>query len=136
MKKVACATDDGVNLIKRHFGDAEYYAVYEVNNAGYTHVETIRNNTIDGKDGKNGHGDAIKAKHIMMILMEKNIEILLNKNFGPNIYRIKLKFVPVITGKNTIEEGLNEIIEHYNEINTEWEKGSERSFISLKQTTG
>lgn len=36
---IACATDDGVNFINRHFGDADYYYIYNLTPEGATFIK-------------------------------------------------------------------------------------------------
>ena len=42
---VAIATDNGENFIDRHFGDAKFYNIYEINPTKSTFVKKIKNST-------------------------------------------------------------------------------------------
>ena len=57
MIKVACATDEGKNFIKRHFGDANSYVIFNVDKSKCEYIETIDNETLQFEENDDGHGD-------------------------------------------------------------------------------
>ena len=57
--KVAFATDDGKTFMSRHFGDAEYYYIYEINKENAEFIKKINNTTEEEEDI---HADPTKAK--------------------------------------------------------------------------
>lgn len=130
MKKLtaAFANDDGINLIDRHFGDADFYDVYEISASGSTFVKRI-SNTTDEDDDKSGHGDPEKAKGIAGILKSESVHVVVSKVFGPNLKRIKKKFLCVIFKSPSIEADLKVLEENYSALVSEWAKGEERSFL-------
>ncbi|MDI3547391.1 MAG: hypothetical protein PWR10_1043 [Halanaerobiales bacterium] len=125
---IACATDDGVNFINRHFGDADYYYIYRLDENGSEFVKKIANTT----EEEETHADPKKAGGIVQILMQENVKAGVAKVFGPNIKRIKKHFVPVLVHSDTIQEGLNELLNSYTEILNLWNQGETRRHLVLK----
>lgn len=125
---IACATDDGRTYISRHFGDADYYALYQLEGNTCTFLRKIPNTSI--KEEK--HADPEKAKSVTVILKEEQVQVVISKEFGPNISRIKQHFVPVIVKVETLEAGFEKVREHIESIAAELEKGKARSFLVLK----
>lgn len=128
--KAAFATDDGYNFMGRHFGDAEFFDIYEINEKSFNFVKRISNSTEEEEEEI--HADPKKAKSISKILLEQKINTAVSRIFGPNIKRIRKKFVCLILDDIKIEEAIKRIQENYNEIEAEWLKGEERSHISLR----
>jgi predicted Fe-Mo cluster-binding NifX family protein len=124
---VACATDNGVDLIKRHFGDAEFYLIYKINESNYEFIKKIINTT----EEEEGHADPKKAKGISQILKEEEVQVGLSCAFGPNIVRIKKNFVPVVAHAEKIEEALKKLVDNYNIVIKEWYRGKDRKHIIL-----
>lgn len=131
MITVACATDDGEHFIKRHFGDSESFVIYELDSDGVRYLKTIENISIDENE-EGEHGDENKAKQVMMLFKELNVKVLANKNFGPNINRIKEKFLPLIIKYDSITEGLEKIRSRISTIENEFDKGSERKPLIIE----
>ncbi len=126
--KVAFATDNGKTFMSRHFGDAEYYDIYEIDYEQADFIKRI-SNTVDEEEDV--HADPKKAKGIMKLLFKEKVSIVASKVFGPNIKRIKKKFVCIVVKDNEIKEGISKIHKNIEKINNEWEKGSERQHLSL-----
>ncbi len=125
---IACATDDGKNFISRHFGDAEKYLIYELRDRQYVLTGTILNTT--GEEEQ--HADPKKAKGIMNILAEKNVNVGLTKVFGPNIKRIKKHLVPVLVSVDSIEKGLAKVLEVSEKVIEAIDMGDKREHIDLR----
>ncbi|MCD4774305.1 MAG: hypothetical protein K8R41_13080, partial [Bacteroidales bacterium] len=43
--KAAFATDNGRSFINRHFGDSDYYYIYEISSSETTFIKKISNTT-------------------------------------------------------------------------------------------
>jgi predicted Fe-Mo cluster-binding NifX family protein len=125
--KIAFATDDKTRLIDRHFGDAEFYSIYAITSDSYQLLKHIAN-TVDEEET---HADPKKAHGISFILKEQDVEVVVNRAFGPNIKRIVKKFVPVLADYDTIEEAIIYIQNNFEKIETELSKGEERKHIRL-----
>ncbi|HHE39383.1 MAG TPA: dinitrogenase iron-molybdenum cofactor biosynthesis protein [Candidatus Cloacimonetes bacterium] len=126
--RVAFATDNGKTFMGRHFGDADFYDIYEIagNNAKF--IKRI-DNTVDEEEEV--HADPKKAKGISKLLLHENVNVVVSKIFGPNIKRIKKKFVCIVVKDEEIEEGINKICLNIGKIYNEWEKGEERQHLSF-----
>ena len=126
--KVAFATDNGKTFMGRHFGDADFYDIYEISEMKANFVKRI-NNTVDEEEEV--HADPKKAKGISHLLLDEDISVVVSKVFGPNIKRIKKKFVCVIVKDDNIEDGVNKICSNIGKIYDEWEKGEDRKHLSF-----
>jgi len=125
---IACATDDGENFISRHFGDAEKYLIYELRDDHCVLTGTILNTT--GEEEQ--HADPTKAKGIVGILAEKNVNVALTKVFGPNIKRIKKHLVPVLVSVDSIEKGLDKVLKASEKVIEAIDIGDKREHIDLR----
>ncbi len=129
--KLACGTDNEVELTNKHFGSSKYFLIYELNleNKDLKFLEEIENSTL--KEEK--HGDIKKAKSISELL--KNVFVLVAFKYGPNIKRIKKKFIPIISREKNIEKILNKVKHFSNEIKSEIEKekGIDKEIIYIKK---
>ncbi|MDM8534200.1 NifB/NifX family molybdenum-iron cluster-binding protein [Clostridiaceae bacterium HSG29] len=126
---VACATNDKVKFLGDHFGDAEYYCIYKLDSNGYELIETI-NNTTEEED-EEIHADPKKAKGITQLLKVKKVNVVMTKVFGPNIKRIRKKFVSVLTKKDTLEEALTILVNNTKLLEETLNAGEERELIRL-----
>ena len=124
--KVAFATDDGKTFMDRHFGDA-----YEITEKDSEFIKRIKNTTEE--DNESIHADPEKAKGVAGLFKGENIQVVVSKVFGPNIKRIKKKFVCVLMNDNSISKSIKNIQETIHIIDKEWNKGEERSHLNLKE---
>ena len=128
---VAFATDDGKTFMDRHFGDAEYYDVYEISETDSKFIKRIINTTEEDDESK--HADTEKAKGVAGLFKNENIKVVVSKVFGPNIKRIKKKFVCVLMNSNSISDSIDSIQQNLDLINNEWSKGEARNHLNLKE---
>ncbi len=130
MKKliVAFANDDGKNFINRHFGDADYYDIYQIDTQKVEFIKRIPNQI---EEEEEVHADPRKAKGISALLLQENVSVVVSRVFGPNIKRIRKKFVCVISKDKLIENGLRRVFENIDIIIKELEKGEERQHLNL-----
>ncbi len=126
--KVAFATDNGKTFMSRHFGDAEYYYIYEIDNKNAEFIKKISNTTEEEEDV---HADPKKAKGISNLLLEENVSVVVSKIFGPNIKRIKKKFVCIVVKDEELDVGISKVCESIGKIYEEWEKGEDRKHLSF-----
>jgi len=126
--RVAFATDDGKTFMGRHFGDARFYDIYELDGDQASFIKRIEN-TVDEEEDV--HADPKKAKGISTLLLDEKVTVVVSKIFGPNIKRIKKKFVCIVVRDDEIDVGLKKICNNIEKIYVEWEKGNERKHILL-----
>ena len=127
--KTAFATGDGESFTNRHFGDNDYYDIYDISESESRFIKRI-NNTAAAIEEK-VHADPGKAKGVTGLLKKENVQVVVSKVYGPNIKRIRKNFVCVLMN-NTISDSLNIIMENSKVIFDEWEKGEGREHINLK----
>ncbi|MEA2096899.1 MAG: NifB/NifX family molybdenum-iron cluster-binding protein [Candidatus Cloacimonadota bacterium] len=125
--KIAFATDDGKTFMGRHFGDAEHYYIYEIDDKNSKFIKKIDNTT----EEEDMHADPKKAKGISNLLLEENVSVVVSKIFGPNIKRIKKKFVCIVVKDEELDVGIRKVCESIGKIYEEWEKGEERKHLSF-----
>ncbi|MDC7225323.1 MAG: NifB/NifX family molybdenum-iron cluster-binding protein [Spirochaetales bacterium] len=124
----ALATDDGITTNNRHFGDADYYFIYEITEDGYHFIKKIGNSTdVEGET----HADPRKAKNVTEMLSAEKVNTAVARVFGPNLKRIKSKFVCILAKDDEITEILQKLILNRDSVETEWEKGTDRSFLRI-----
>ncbi len=126
----AFATDDGESFIDRHFGDAEFYDIYEISAVEVKLIKRINNSTEDDDD-EDGHGDPVKAQGVTGMLKKEGVNMAVSRVFGPNLKRIKKKFLCILAGKTSIEESLKILQKRFPSLLDEWNVGEERTFIKL-----
>ena len=130
--RVACATDDGQDLVNRHFGDAEAYLIYDVDDENFEQIKEISNSTEDDHDDETEeHADPEKARSIKELLKEEGVQVLLSRQFGPNIKRVRKHFVPVVAKKFRLVDAVRMLKDNLDLVRHQWEKEEERKHIVL-----
>ena len=125
----AIGTDQD-QLIKQndHVGISKYFQIWKYSNGNLDFKEK-RENVKYKEDGERIHGDSDKAKSTTSVL--EGIDVLVGKMFGPNIIRLKDKFVCTVIREPKIKKAIEIIKENINEIVEEYDK-EKRSGIVLK----
>lgn len=108
--QVAFASNDGILLADSHFGDAKYFFIYEINGKEYRFVEKRENTTGEELE----HGDEVKARSITSIL--RDVHVLVSYRMGPNINRIKKRFLPIVSRHKRIDRNIEILNKNYNII--------------------
>lgn len=116
--------------MERHFGDARYFDIYEIDENSVKFIKRIDNST-DKDDGEDVHGDPVKAGGIMGLLVKEKVHVAVSKHFGPNITRILKKFACIRFLGGEINEGIKRIQENIEAVSVELEKGEKRKHITL-----
>ncbi len=119
---------DNEEIIKpdEHFGMSRYFQIWKYSN-GETFLKETRENAKYKEDETITHGDPGKAKATASVLTD--VDVLVGKMMGPNIDRLKKKFVPVIIREPNIKKSIDIIKENINEIFEEKEKTERRGLI-------
>lgn len=129
--KLACGTDNGIDLTNEHFGSSKYFLIYEfdLETKDLRFIKRIENSTQEEEK----HGDTKKAKSVSELL--KNVFVLVAFRYGPNIIRIKKRFVPIISREKNIEKTLNKVKLCSNKIKSEIgkEKGIDKEIIYIRK---
>ncbi len=110
----AIGTDDNEKLKSDdHVGMSKYFQVWIYSN-GILGLKEKRENVKYREDETRIHGDPGKANATASAL--KEIDVLVGKMFGPNIKRLKNKFVCAVIREESIERAIRVIKENINEI--------------------
>ena len=129
--KLACGTDNGIEFTNEHFGSSKYFLIYDfdLETKDLRFLKRIENSTQEEEK----HGDIKKAKSVSALL--KNVFVLVAFRYGPNIIRIKKRFVPIISREKNIEKALNKVELYSNKIKSEIkkEKGIDKEIIYIKK---
>jgi len=128
--KLACGTDNETEFTNGHFGSSKYFLIYDfdLETKDLRFLKRIENSSQEEEK----HGDIKKAKSVSELL--KNVFVLVAFRYGPNIIRIKKRFVPIISREKNIDKTLNKIKLLSNKIKTEIEKekGIDKEIIYIK----
>ena len=124
---VAFPTDDEVNFINRHFGDATMFALYTISPNKLKYKKSVLNKSEEEKT----HADPKKAKSISKILKEQNVDILVGRAFGGNILRMKKHFVCVKCDFTKIEDSFETLLKNFDRIVVELQKGEARDYLVI-----
>ncbi len=128
----AIATDNGINLMGRHFGDAAQYDLYRFEKQNIVFQETIFNPFRENEGEEDFHADKIKAGNMKELFLEKGVSTLVSKRFGPNIKRMVKNFVPVIVRHNDIKKAKELLVKYFDKIEQMFNEGPNRKPIILK----
>jgi len=116
---IAVATDD-YKTIKSddHVGMSKYFQIWKYSKGELT-LKEKRENVKYEEDEEMIHGDPGKAKATSSVL--SNIDVIVGKIFGPNIVRLRNKYVCAVVREpeikkvtKIIKENIIEIVEEYN----------------------
>jgi predicted Fe-Mo cluster-binding NifX family protein len=130
--RAAIATDDGKTCIDRHFGDAGYYDLYDIDETGFRYVTRLEN-TVDIKEEDSTHGNPKKASGIGSLLKRQQVNTAVAKVFGPNITRLVKYHACVLVGTDDIHEVLDILMQEHGQVREEIEKGEQRQPVDLRK---
>ncbi|ASJ11111.1 dinitrogenase iron-molybdenum cofactor [Thermococcus sp. P6] len=86
--KVAFGMENDETLVDAHYGDSEFFAIYEVCEDGSVKLLEKRvNKAKDFEEEDDGHGDPRKFKAVVGQLMD--VDVLAAFRMGPNFLRIR-----------------------------------------------
>ena len=116
--KFAFALNTENQFEKKHFGDASQFHIYEIINDKLV-LTTKEDNIFKSFDEKQEHGSKKKGSAIINFLKEKNVKIIVSKQFGRNIKMINKHFVPIIIYSKNPEDVIAIIEKHIHWIEDE-----------------
>ena len=108
---IAFASNDGEQFNVEHFGDSNYYHIYEINEVEATFIKTIENNTKNIVEEV--HADPNKANGVSKMLKNHGVKVVVSKVFGPNIKRINKKFVCIIFKNSNLQESIIAVKDYF-----------------------
>ncbi len=116
--RIAFALSQGGTFDKKHFGDADTYQIYELKDGLFALAHEEANPTTSFEDSEK-HGNKEKAKQIIKFLKNKQVDVLVSKQFGTNIKFIARHFIPVKISKDTPERVKESLLKHQHWIQEE-----------------
>lgn len=119
---------------KKHFGEAEKFAVYSFTDKKPEFREELTNHFISAEE-KFEHGSKEKANAIISVLKEKEVSVLVSKQFGRNLKMVSQHFVPVIIAEDNPEQVIEILLKHMNWFKDEL-KNRESDFMLFRIKNG
>ena len=117
--RFAFAVNKDNQFVKKHFGDADKYIIYELRDERLEQIsEEI--NQFRTLDEKHVHGSEKKGNAIIDFLKGKEVNVLVSMRSGKNIKMINEHFVPVQISMKHPDEVINIINKHLYWILDEW----------------
>lgn len=101
--KFAFAVNNSNIFEATHFGDADKYLIFKWDGKDVLLQDELINK-YKPFDEKQDHGSKKKGKAIIELLQEKDVQVFVSKQFGPNIKMVNRFFIPVIIYNETIDE--------------------------------
>jgi len=116
--KVAFGMEDDEHLIDAHYGDSEFFAIYEVCEDGSVRLIEKRPNKAKDfeEEHDEGHGDPRKFKAVVSQLLD--VDVLAAFRMGPNFLRIRDKTnkVAFFTRTRDLKLALQRILENFDDL--------------------
>lgn len=116
--RVAFGMEDDETLIDAHYGDSEFFAIYEVCEDGTVRLIEKRHNKAKNLEEEHdeGHGDPRKFKAVVGQLLD--VDVLAAFRMGPNFLRIRDKTnkVAFFTRTRDLKLALQGIIENFDDL--------------------
>jgi len=118
--RFAFAVNKENQFVKKHFGDADKYIIYELRAERLEQIAG-ENNHFKSLDEKHTHGSVKKGNAIIDFLKGKGVNVLVSMRFGKNIKMINEHFVPIQISVKHPEEVINILEKHVHWIVDEWD---------------
>jgi predicted Fe-Mo cluster-binding NifX family protein len=115
---IAFALNKKDQFEKGHFGDADKFNIYMLSEKSCKLISS-ENNRFKDIDENHIHGSKKKGQSIIQFLKEKNVSILVSKQFGANVKMIIKYFVPVIVYEESTEQVCNTLVKYFQWIHEE-----------------
>ncbi|RLF88728.1 dinitrogenase iron-molybdenum cofactor [Thermococci archaeon] len=123
--KVAFGMEDDEKLIDAHYGDSNFFAIYDVCEDGsYRLLEKRINKAKEVEEEE--HGDPKKFRAIVELL--KDVDVLAAFRMGPNFLRIRDQSdkVAFFTRTRDLKVALQRVIENFDEL---WRQVQEKKAL-------
>ena len=119
--RFAFAVNDDNQFVKRHFGDADKYLIYQ-QELDKLVLSSDEANSFKLLDEEVEHGSKKKGKAIIEFLKSKGVNVLVSQQFGRNIKMINAHFIPVIISSEKPDEVIQILSRHLHWIEDEWKQ--------------
>lgn len=109
--RVAFAVNNINEFEAKHFGDADKYMIYQWQGEQFLYQDELLNQAKD-LDESNTHGSKLKGNSIISFLKEKEVNVLVSKQFGKNIKMVNKHFIPVVIATDTVHDACQLLIKN------------------------
>lgn len=113
--RIAFAVDDQKKLPHTHFGDAQFFEIYQWQNHQLNYVETVHNMALK-EEKMHQHGDSQKGNNIVEMLLHHHVNVLVSRQFGKNITIIQRHFLPILVNVDSLEQAKSIITSNFSAI--------------------
>ena len=123
--KFAFAVDKNGNFQDDHFGEADKYLFYEEIESSLVLIsEEVNSHKND--DESHEHGLKKKGNALSSMLIDKQVNVLVAKQFGRNIKIVSKHFIPVLISSDEPKEAEETLGKHLHWLRDEWEKETDQ----------
>ena len=109
--RVAFALNNEGEFERKHFGDADKYHIYQLDN-GELNLLFEEVNQFKSLEETTVHGEKSKADQIISFLENKRVTVLVSRRFGKNIRYIINHFIPVQVKEESPEKVKTILLKH------------------------
>ena len=115
--KFVLASNDGINLTSKHFGDAEKYYLFRIFKDGTVELDYSIENKFKDVDESTAHGSKEKRQSIISYLGD-SLDFIVASQMSPNFRQInaKTKVCPIVSKITNIEEVLVYLKDNYSKL--------------------
>ena len=117
-----------------HFGEAENFAIYSSSENEFQ-LSEILPNPMKNKHLESEHGLKDKALQIISVLKEKEVNVLVSRQFGKNISIVNQHFIPVIIHEENLEQAKTILSRNINWLKDEL-KNRDSDYMLFRIKTG
>ena len=107
----ALALNKENNFEKKYFGKADKFTIYRFTENKLSFVNEFPN-IFQSMDEGQSHGSKKKGNAIKSFLKEREVSVLVSKQFGQNMKMVNQYFIPVIIDEEKPEKVLEILTEH------------------------
>ncbi|MEA1897497.1 MAG: NifB/NifX family molybdenum-iron cluster-binding protein [Bacteroidota bacterium] len=123
--KFAFAVDNNGDFLDDHFGEADKYLIYkEIEGTLVLISEELNSHKND--DESHEHGLKKKGNALSSMLMEKQVNVLVAKQFGRNVKIVSKHFIPVLISSDQPKQAIETLGKYIYWLKDEWEKGKDQ----------
>lgn len=127
---IAVATEDCLTVTDNHFGDAKYYAVYEIVDSKVFFRKRIAGDEL--RKGYDVSRHESKAEVIINGLMAENVKFVVSGKFGTNIVYIMKELIAVKSEVPSVHETVDIILKNLEVLGLN-EKSDKKYLVKLKE---
>ncbi len=126
--KFAFAIDKNRKFLNEHFGEADKYLIYE-EKEGILVLISEELNSHKNDDESHEHGLKKKGNALSSMLKDKQVNVLVAKQFGRNLNIVSRHFIPVLISSDQPAEAIDTLQKYLHWLKDEWKKEPEQYML-------